>query len=353
MMEAQERGSAFAICIKISEEGIVAEPYHGGMHAMPQTDDELRRDCGRSIVSLPLDYTVVDLETTGLSPYYDEIIEMAAVRVRSGKAVETYQQLVKPQRPISEFITELTSITDEMVADAPSVWDALPGFLDFIGGDLIVGHNVGFDVRFIFNNSGEHLQRPFTNDYINTMRIARKAGLGLRNYRLDTLCDVFGIDSTNHHRALADCERTHVLFEKFRELFPSEEHLQGLFVRHYDGKGRCCPRINPRMIESEVPESEIDKDNPLYGKTVVFTGALEKYPRSQAMQLVANLGGKNANTVTKATDFLVLGCNDYCPTIKDGKSSKHKKAEEYARKGTGISIIDERTFYDIVCSDGE
>ena len=353
MMEDQERHSAVGICIKITEDGIVTEPYYGSSHPMQQAEGGRVRDCGRSIVRLPLDYTVVDLETTGLSPYYDEIIEMAAIRVRSGKAVETYQQLVKPQRPINEFITALTSITNEMVADAPSVWDALPGFLDFIGGDLIVGHNVGFDVRFIFNNSGEHLQRPFPNDYINTVRIARKAGLGLQNYRLDTLCDVFGIDSTNHHRALADCERTHVLFEKFREMFPSEEHLQGLFARHYDGKGRCCHRINPRMIESEVPESEIDKDNPLYGKTVVFTGALEKYPRSQAMQIVANLGGKNASTVTKTTDFLVLGCNDYCPTIKDGKSSKHKKAEEYARKGTGISIIDERTFYDIVCDENE
>lgn len=353
MMEEQARRSASAICIKITEEGVATEPYYGGLHTKLQTEEEQWCDCGRSIVCLPLDYTVVDLETTGLSPYYDEIIEMAAIRVRSGKAVETHQQLVKPQRSISEFITALTSITNEMVADAPSVWDALPGFLDFIGGDLIVGHNVGFDVRFIFNNSVEHLQRPFSNDYVNTVRIARKAGLGLQNYRLDTLCDVFGIDSTNQHRALADCERTHILLEKFRELFPSEEHLQGLFARHYDGKGRSCPRVNPQMIESDVPESEIDKDNPLYGKTVVFTGALEKYPRSQAMQLVANLGGKNANTVTKATDYLVLGCNDYCPTIKDGKSSKHKKAEEYARKGTGISIIDERTFYDIVCSDGE
>jgi len=102
------------------------------------------------------------------------------------------------------------------------------------------------------------------------------------------------------------------------------------------------------MIECQIPEDEIDKTHPLYGKKVVFTGALVRFKRAAAMQLVANLGGTNQNSVTKETDFLVLGNNDYCRTIKDGKSSKQKKAEEYMFTGTGISIMDEQTFYDMI-----
>ena len=353
-MEETVQRSCASIAIKITQDGVSVEPYYGDANPDEATERRHVFDCGKSIIGLPLDYTVIDLETTGLSPYYDEIIELAAIRVRGGKPCETFQQLVNPQRHISDFISELTHITDEMVADAPPIWEALPGYLDFIGEDVIVGHNVGFDVRFVFNNAREHLNRPFPNDSINTVRIARKAlsGFGPTNYRLDTLCDIYGIDGSNHHRALADCEQTYRLYEKMRGAFESEGQLLSLFVKHNSGKGHRCCRIDPRMIESQVPEEEIDKDNPFYGKTVVFTGALEKYPRVQAMQLVANLGGKCAGTVTKATDYLVLGCNDYCSTIKDGKRSNQKKAEEYARKGTGISIIDERTFYDLVsCGD--
>jgi DNA polymerase-3 subunit epsilon len=119
-----------------------------------------------------------------------------------------------------------------------------------------------------------------------------------------------------------------------------EEHrCERRYVHHH---------IDARMIECQIPEDEIDKAHPLYGKKVVFTGALVRFKRDAAMQLVANLGGINQNGVTKETDFLVLGNNDYCRTIKDGKSSKQKKAEEYMLKGTGISIMDEQTFYDMI-----
>ena len=111
---------------------------------------------------------------------------------------------------------------------------------------------------------------------------------------------------------------------------------------------RTYRHIDARLISCQIGADEIDKDNPIYGKYVVFTGALEKFKRSEAMQLVANLGGINQNGVTKATDYLVLGNNDYCATIKGGKSSKQKKAEEYMLKGTGIAIMDEKTFYDMV-----
>jgi len=174
---------------------------------------------------------------------------------------------------------------------------------------------------------------------------------GLPNYKLDELCMWLGIDTTSHHRALADCEQTHKLYQQMKGRFHSSEELAGLFSQKRSGTYKGSS-FDARLITCTIPDEEINHDHVLYGKRVVFTGKLEKYARREAMQLVANHGGINQNSLTKETDFLVLGCNDYCPTIKDGKSSKQKKAEEYVLKGFNISVLDEQTFYDLV-SEGE
>ena len=94
--------------------------------------------------------------------------------------------------------------------------------------------------------------------------------------------------------------------------------------------------------------SNFDVTHPLYGKICVFTGVLEKMLRRDAMQVVANLGGINADNVTKKTNYLILGNNDYCKSIKDGKSSKQKKAEKLQLDGHDIQIIPENVFYDMI-----
>ena len=101
-------------------------------------------------------------------------------------------------------------------------------------------------------------------------------------------------------------------------------------------------------IHSIKPESiEIDEDNFFYNKHCIFTGKLEKMVRKDAMQLIVNVGGILDNSVTKKTNYLILGNNDYVSSIKDGKSSKHKKAEKYKLEGQDIEIIDEDTFYNL------
>ena len=103
-----------------------------------------------------------------------------------------------------------------------------------------------------------------------------------------------------------------------------------------------------RAKDIHTEASDFDPESPFYSKTCVFTGTLERIVRKDAMQIVANLGGINSDSVTKKTNYLILGNNDYCKSIKDGKSSKQKKAEKYKLEGQAIEIIPENVFYDMI-----
>ncbi|NND84337.1 MAG: endonuclease, partial [Acidimicrobiia bacterium] len=104
-------------------------------------------------------FVVLDLETTGGSPSGDAITEVGAVKLHRGEVVGEFQTLVNPGQPIPPSITILTGITHAMVIEAPPIEEALPGFLEFIGDRVIVGHNVRFDVSFL-NAAADRLGYP-------------------------------------------------------------------------------------------------------------------------------------------------------------------------------------------------
>ena len=106
--------------------------------------------------------------------------------------------------------------------------------------------------------------------------------------------------------------------------------------------------LNKCQQQLKAESDNFDTTHPLYGKVCVFTGKLELMSREQAAQLVVNLGGTCGNGVTKKTNYLILGNNDYCSTIKDGKSSKQKKAEQLILSGQDLQIIPEDVFYELV-----
>ena len=144
------------------------------------------------------DYTVIDLETTGLDPKRDEIIEIGAAQVRDGMIMQTYSTLIRPNAPITEFITNLTGISQLDVANAPLIEDVIDDFFGFVGDDIIVGHNVGFDISFI------NEVRRFDPDISDTMRISRSLFPMEPHHKLSNLREWFGIRSTHAHRALDD-----------------------------------------------------------------------------------------------------------------------------------------------------
>lgn len=297
---------------------------------------------GKSEIHFSPDYVLLDFETTGLDPQWDEIIEIGILRVRDNNIVDTYSTLVKPESPIDPFITELTGISNEMVENAPSIKSVLPDVFSFIGSDLIVGQNVNFDYNFLYDALLLADMRPISNDLFDTMRISRKLLPDLPHHRLSDLAQYFNVENTQSHRSLSDC---HTTFAVYNGLFSiaksmSNDAYEDLFKRHYS--------YHNTLMNIQATTDDIDKSNPFFNKVVVFTGALEKMSRAQAAQIVVNLGGIFADSLTKKTNFLIIGNNDFCASIKDGKSNKQKKAEEYLLKGIDITVLSENVFYDML-----
>lgn len=323
----------------------------------------IRESKGRSIIAFPDTYCVIDVETTGRSPQWDHIIEVAALKVSDGQEVGRFTSLIQPPSMpggdfVDDFIAALTGITDEMLAGAPFAPDVLAEFASFVGDTPVVGHYVGFDINFLYDSFDRYLDRPFSNDYIDTLRVARKLHPEMSHHRLADLVDHFGVTHNEVHRAMGDVEATAECFAHLKdealEHHGSEERFQELFDsvrkrrRSVPEGGQAGGSHAVKAADIRGDAQKIDEDSPIFGCACVFTGKLEKLTRAEAMQIVADLGGINQDGVTKTTRYLILGNNDYCASIKDGKSNKQKKAEKLALKGTGIEILPESAFYDML-----
>lgn len=215
----------------------------------------MRKYKGRSLIAFPSDYTVVDIETTGLDPNIDEIIEIAAIRYRSGKQDASFQTLVKPSVKLNPAIVELTGITDDMLANAPEMSDVIENFMLFIGDDILVGHNVGFDINFLYEASVKHLGRPISNDHVNTLRFANKLLPDLPNRKLSTICEHFGLSTEGAHRALKDCELTNEIYQRMIAMIDNKKKFANQF---HDTDDRSYTFVQPQA----KPEKNTKSRNP-------------------------------------------------------------------------------------------
>ena len=296
---------------------------------------------GRRAAVIPDEFVAIDIETTGLNPTCDEIVEVSAVRYRNSHEVEAYETLVKPTRPLSAFITLYNKITNDMVADAPAVGEIMPPLRTFIGDSVLLGHNVHFDINFLYDAIERAGAPHLSNDFIDTMGLLRRIKGAQAPGSLAAAAQAYSISVPGHHRAGWD---SRCAAELFLRLVSSGE-LQPEHMRP--------PKRQYHSLSEIVPESDdIDPYNPCYGKTFVFTGALTHFLRTEAMQEVVNRGGNCKKAVTKNTNFLVEGDFDHVDVGEDGESTKQQKARELQLKGYDICVISESAFLDMLGDDG-
>lgn len=172
-------------------------------------------------------YIALDLETTGLSPTEDRILEIGAVKVKNGKIQDTYEALLNPGIPISPRIQELTGITDEMAAGGRETDAAVTELVEFCEELPLLGHNILFDYSFVKNNA-VNFGLKFEKAGIDTLKIARALLPDVEHKSLTSLCCHFCISHERAHRAVDDACAAMELYKRLIREFP--ESPEELFV---------------------------------------------------------------------------------------------------------------------------
>lgn len=175
------------------------------------------------------DYIALDVETTGLNPARDKLLEIGAVKVQGGEICEVFETLVDAGVPVPERIEELTGITDEMRRTGKKTETAIREFLEFCGTFPVVGHNVSFDYGFL-KQAAVNAGHTFEAEALDTLKIARTVLPDLPSRALPAMCAHYGIDPGSSHRALDDARSAHLLLKKLWEMF-GEEHPEIFVLR--------------------------------------------------------------------------------------------------------------------------
>lgn len=305
----------------------------------------------RDRTSLLMNFVTIDFETA--TAQRDSPCEIGLTFVQDSQIIETKSWLIKPHYypHFDWFNVGIHGIRPDDVKNEPEFCDLWDTIRPLVDGQFLIAHNAGFDLS-VLRRTLDTYKIPYpTLDYSCSYAFSKKVWEGLPSYDLKTLCRTTGID-LNHHRAASDSRATAELalkaFEKAGvcclEDFP--EKLRTTIGRIYEGgyKASETKQIhrNPSLIVGDITKHNLESI--FYGKTVVFTGALSSMVRTDAQQLMANIGGILGGGITAKTDFLIVGQQDYRVVGDDGMSSKQEKAVKLIEKGSTLEILSENDF---------
>lgn len=234
-------------------------------------------------------FIAVDLETTGLSPEEDYIIEIGALKYQEGKCKGTFSQLVKPPVSISRRITEITGIDNKMVQNAPSIELVMKDFLDFVGEEkVLLGHNLRFDYSFLKVHA-KRLGYDFPMEGLDTLRIARKFLTNLPKKNLAALCEYYQVINPCAHRAYEDAKTTAVIYANLHNGFAKD---------------------NPEAFQPQEMKYKEKKKEPMTGKQKKYLIDLVKYHKIQDEVFLGNMEGfldaMTKSEASKKIDEIIL-----------------------------------------------
>lgn len=299
-----------------------------------------------------MDFIAIDFETA--TSQRSSPCEIGLTFVAGDQIEKTISWLVKPpNNDFDYFNTMMHGIGPEDVRKKPEfdeVWNEVKPHIE---GKFLIAHNAGFDMS-VLRRSLEYYSIPFPElQYSCSYIFSKKVWTGLPAYDLKSLCKLNGIE-LQHHRAGPDSKATAELSLKAFQVadvssvddFPIK--LRTTIGRVFTGGYRPSETKHTHSSKTvPVIFGNPSKKNPqsiFYGKTVVFTGTLSSMIRSEAQQLVADIGGVVGGGITRETDFLIVGQQDYRVVGDDGMSSKQEKAIKLLEKGSSIEILSEDDF---------
>jgi len=298
-----------------------------------------------------LSYCAIDFETA--NEHRGSPCAVGLTRVEAGKVTESVVYLMRPPEEVDhfdEFNVALHGITAAMVRNQPRFAERLPEILDFAKGYPLVAHNAAFDLGVIADASRLSGSEVPDLEFACTLVLARKT-YDLLSYRLPFVAKAAGVKIDHHHDPAEDARAAaeillaivgHHGARNFAELCATTSCKMGRLTDSYR-QGFISNGSQKLQIPGANPDA--DPSHPLYGSEIAFTGTLLTMSRQQAFELVAQLGAQPEATVTKRTDFLVLGQQDPSRlTPGAALSAKAQKAEVLRAKGQKIELLGEDDF---------
>ena len=305
-------------------------------------------------------FVAIDFETANSSR--SSVCALGAVVVNDGQVVEKRAWLVRPDPLLfNRFNIMIHGITEDDVRDKQT-FDQLwrDEFRPYFDTNIpVIAHNASFDISVLRRVLDQYDIRYPKLFYYCTRVIAKKAWPGLHSYALDVVADHLDIHF-RHHDPTEDAEASAEIALRASHLHGAEtlphlSYLLGfrtgeLFDWGYSAcsGGYCGPESTVKLKTLTPQTSDIDGNHPLYGKRVVFTGALDSMTRLEAAQGVVNCGGECANTMSRWVNYLVLGEQDYSKLRGESKSSKMRKAEAFLAQGADLEVIAESDFLELL-----
>ena len=305
-----------------------------------------------------MDFVTIDFETA--NNWRGSICAVGLVVYHNHEPVERFYSLVKPEDPFFDAINvSIHGITEELVKDAPEFPEVLSQINHFLENYPVIAHNASFDMSCLRHALSDY-DRPHPNiEYGCTRILANRIMPGLFSYSLPIVAEEIGIspDDWQHHNALSDAEVcgqifTHLVKKSrlttFDELLKENKIRKGQLFSHSTDYKPCEKIYDDRAAFAGEPNPDADPTNPLYGQSVVFTGALTSMTREEAAKKVFEQGGFPQPGVNKKTNLLVVGSYQ-AHQLRDAlTSSKLKKAYDLIQKGQELEIITETEFLDFL-----
>ena len=301
-----------------------------------------------------VNFVAIDLETANNDR--NSICQIGITEVVDGVLQPSKSWLVQPEgNDYDSFNIMIHGITPEDTANSPKFPDVWKEVYPYLKDKVVVAHNTSFDMYALRDAFNFYQMEYPTFDYFCTLRIAKYIVKGCYSYSLDKVLEHLGIDFEGHHKADNDSVGCAKLLLKCLEMDGSTlDELESKYNFH---RGKFAPNTfiaqlsknhsltKSQMLDSleEHPEL-IDEGNYFYDKNVCFTGTCLYGVRKELLQKIKDIGGIPSDSVTKKTDVLVVGQQDYRKVDDSGMSNKQKKALDLLAKGQDIEILSEAEF---------
>ncbi len=319
---------------------------HDGMYAVPEFYNSTKKSDLKPIYGVELSvyddsatvtfnekeidlesatYVIYDLETTGFSAKYDSIIEIGAVKIKDNQIIDEFQMFINPKEKLSDIISELTNITDDMLVDAPLAPEALNEFKKFIEGSILVAHNATFDLSHLDASFKKHGLGNVENPVIDTLRLARVMYHDkLKRFGLKAMTKFFKVKLDDHHRAIFDAKATQEVF-----LFMLNDLLNIHSVTKHN-------EIN-ELVTNQL------KRNLVFDTHTTFLAKNEKGLK-QLFELVSQ--ANTTHMINQKGMIPISLINDYRSDLFVGSSCMQGEVWEYALNRSYEDLLKVAKFYD-------